>query len=297
MLRVPNLFYAQIVIPSGIPNGGYIMRHEIISLQNAVDHEAESYPSCSQLLVTDSTSPLTPEAFVQSLPANATIHFPGGYNKSDPGWNVDVYTNPEKLNYDTMIPGPSIPTALTNDGGAGGSKNISSSIATTMIQTLTSGAPETSITSTSMMLTSQHNSLTTSAPTSSIPNATTSVALSLPTTTSSGSPHVITTTITRVFVMTMTLPDTTNSSLIPPSNDIRFSIHSTNPPSPRISSAITATVPSEDPPTSAMPTVTTLSRLERTASSSVVPITTTSASVKKRVGSRRLVLRRRHHRR
>ncbi|KAF8319795.1 glycoside hydrolase, partial [Clavulina sp. PMI_390] len=98
----------QIEIPPGIPNGPYILRHEIISLQNAMSGGtgAESYPSCIQLNVSGSSSPLSQTAFMQSLSLNSTIKLPGGYNQSDSSWVVDVYTNPQSLKY--TPPGPGI---------------------------------------------------------------------------------------------------------------------------------------------------------------------------------------------
>lgn len=160
----------QITIPPGVPNGAYILRHEIISLQNAVSGGAESYPSCFQLQVAGSESTLSPTTFVASLPPNSTIQLPGGYNKNDPGWKVDVYTNPEKLDYSKMFPGPSIPGAITKAGGG------NNSVVTT---TTTSSLPPNG-TNTPVMSSSS----------SPIPTS---------------SPLVITTTITQTLVLTVTI--------------------------------------------------------------------------------------------
>ncbi|KAI5118811.1 hypothetical protein M0805_005153 [Coniferiporia weirii] len=67
---------ANVTIPSSLAAGNYLVRHEIIALQNAQSEGgAEFYPSCLQLTVSgDGTG--TP---------NTTVHFPGAYSATDPG--------------------------------------------------------------------------------------------------------------------------------------------------------------------------------------------------------------------
>ncbi|KLO15958.1 glycoside hydrolase family 61 protein I [Schizopora paradoxa] len=81
-------------IPSCIPSGQYLMRHELIAL-----HGAESYPGaqfymeCAQLQITGGGS---------TMPA--TVSFPGAYKGSDPGITINIY---QHLNNYT-VPGPSV---------------------------------------------------------------------------------------------------------------------------------------------------------------------------------------------
>ena len=76
-----------ITIPSNVPSGNYLVRHEIIALQNAQSvGGAELYPSCLQLTVTNGASSGTPDG---------TDNFPGTYTSNDPGLlgNVSVHSN------------------------------------------------------------------------------------------------------------------------------------------------------------------------------------------------------------
>ncbi|KIP03690.1 carbohydrate-binding module family 1 protein [Phlebiopsis gigantea 11061_1 CR5-6] len=81
-------------IPSCIPAGQYLLRHEMIAL-----HAANSYPGaqfyleCAQLQITGggSTQP-------------ATVSFPGAYSGTDPGVKINIYQT--LSNY--TIPGPAV---------------------------------------------------------------------------------------------------------------------------------------------------------------------------------------------
>lgn len=65
-----------ITMPSTIAAGSYLMRHEIIALQNSQSPGgAEYYPSCLQVTVSGSETG-TP---------NSSINFPGAYKETDPG--------------------------------------------------------------------------------------------------------------------------------------------------------------------------------------------------------------------
>ena len=159
------------------------MRHEIISLQNAASGGAESYPSCFQVEVTGSKSTSSPSAFVASLPSGSTIQLPGGYNKNDPGWKVDVYTNPENLDYSKMFPGPPISNAVSKPGS--GNNSMVTTQTTSPVHTPTKTPRSASL--------NRNTTLPTNSPSTSV--ITTS------------SPIVMTTTITQTFVLTMTLDD------------------------------------------------------------------------------------------
>ncbi|GJE95949.1 glycoside hydrolase family 61 protein [Phanerochaete sordida] len=71
-----------LTLPQNLAPGGYLLRHEIISLQLAMSSGGyESYPSCSQLNIGGSGT---------GKP-DATVSFPGAYTDTDPGLLVDVY--------------------------------------------------------------------------------------------------------------------------------------------------------------------------------------------------------------
>lgn len=279
------------------------MRHEIISLQNAMSGNAESYPSCFQLTITGGTSSISQTTFMQSLSPNATIQLPGGYEKSDPGWTVDVYTNPEKLDYSTMFPGPPIPDQLNNGGSGGGSGRGRATTSTrlTATTTRTSSAVVSTMTTTasSTSTTSQVRLSKTGVRTSSVPK--------MPASAVAGSPQIITTTITRVRVMTMTLSGSTNSTQLPSNVDeklffrpgaghgIGLGVGLENPTSPFVPSSATATNPcatttpaspsssTKMPMTNTAPTTRTSTITElfqpTGSSSALVPNTPTSTSV------------------
>ncbi|KAI5119067.1 hypothetical protein M0805_001526 [Coniferiporia weirii] len=91
---IANAGKVTFTLPSCIPAGQYLLRHEIIAL-----HAAESYPGaqfymeCAQLEITGggSTQP-------------ATVSFPGAYAGSDPGITIDIYQT--LTNY--TVPGPAV---------------------------------------------------------------------------------------------------------------------------------------------------------------------------------------------
>jgi len=69
-------------IPSSIPNGEYILRHEILGLHVAYQlNGAQFYPNCVQIKVSGGGS--------TSLPSG--VAFPGAYNPNDPGILLQLY--------------------------------------------------------------------------------------------------------------------------------------------------------------------------------------------------------------
>ncbi|KAI8995239.1 glycosyl hydrolase family 61-domain-containing protein [Trametes punicea] len=89
-------------IPNNLKPGQYLIRNEIIALQNAkTPGEAEFYPSCTQLNISGDGDG-TP---------NATVSFPGAYHADDPGILVDVYTPP--VNY--VFPGPPVAAIVADE--------------------------------------------------------------------------------------------------------------------------------------------------------------------------------------
>jgi len=91
-------------IPSCIPSGQYLMRHELIAL-----HGAESYPGaqfymeCAQIQITGGGS---------TVPA--TVSFPGAYKGTDPGITIDIYQTLSSY----TVPGPSVFSCSGTTGGS-----------------------------------------------------------------------------------------------------------------------------------------------------------------------------------
>ncbi|KZV82923.1 hypothetical protein EXIGLDRAFT_843331 [Exidia glandulosa HHB12029] len=88
-------------VPFNIPNGDYLVRHEVIALQNAVNQGgAEFYVSCTQVRVKGGS------ADDSALSAADKVAFPGAYKTDSPGIYVpDLDNGP--LHYDTF-PGPAV---------------------------------------------------------------------------------------------------------------------------------------------------------------------------------------------
>ncbi|KAG8987324.1 hypothetical protein FRB90_003403 [Tulasnella sp. 427] len=82
-------------LPEDLPNGDFIMRHEVIALHNAMNQGgAEIFPQCIQVNV-DCGSGKIP---------SATAKFPGGYSATAPGILINVYDDPNNIVY--TFPGP-----------------------------------------------------------------------------------------------------------------------------------------------------------------------------------------------
>ncbi|KAJ3751403.1 glycoside hydrolase family 61 protein [Lentinula detonsa] len=82
-------------IPSCIPAGQYLLRHEIIALHAASSYPgAQFYMECAQLQITGggNTEP-------------STVSFPGAYAGTDPGVTINIYY-PPVTNY--TVPGPDV---------------------------------------------------------------------------------------------------------------------------------------------------------------------------------------------
>ncbi|KAG6907062.1 hypothetical protein DXG01_010708 [Tephrocybe rancida] len=106
---VANAGKVTFTIPSCIPAGQYLLRHELIALHGASSYPgAQFYMECAQIQITGGGSTVPP-----------TVSFPGAYAGSDPGITVNIYY-PVLTSY--TIPGPSVFTC-----GAGGSPTTSTS--------------------------------------------------------------------------------------------------------------------------------------------------------------------------
>jgi len=157
------------------------MRHEVINLARASAGQAEAFPECFQLQVTGGGSS-TPAEFVKSLKSDEVARFPGAYKATDAGLNFDPYT----AGKDYPFPGPQIAGAINNGGDGGGDKST-----TTPGSTPTSSVPTSTPAGTSTSTTS----------------ATSLRAPANPGSSPTHTPRVLTTTVTEVFVLTLTVPD------------------------------------------------------------------------------------------
>ncbi|KXN85895.1 Cellulose-growth-specific protein [Leucoagaricus sp. SymC.cos] len=112
---------ATVTLPSNLAPGGYIARHEIIALHNAVSKGgAEFYPSCSQLNVGGSGTGKPKD--------NELVSLPGAYSDTDPGILVpDVYND---ANLDYQFPGPPV-ASFVGDSGSGSSSGSGSGASST----------------------------------------------------------------------------------------------------------------------------------------------------------------------
>ncbi|KAF9813963.1 hypothetical protein IEO21_05399 [Rhodonia placenta] len=93
-----------ITLPKSIKAGGYLIRHEIISLQQAVNEGgAEFYPSCTQVQIGGSGTDAP----------DITVTFPGGYNETGT-YVPDIYDP----GFQYVFPGPPISNLAAPGDGA-----------------------------------------------------------------------------------------------------------------------------------------------------------------------------------
>jgi len=86
-VKIPNL-----------PDGEYLIRHELLALHQA--NTPQFYPECAQLILTGGSG---------SLPGSGyTVKFPGGYSMSDPGVRVDIYSAQAPSITTYKVPGPPV---------------------------------------------------------------------------------------------------------------------------------------------------------------------------------------------
>ncbi|KAG6836581.1 hypothetical protein H0H93_006417 [Arthromyces matolae] len=132
---------ASLSLPSNLAPGNYLMRHEIISLQNAVSvGGAEFYPSCSQITVGGSQSG-TPTS-------NDLVSFPGGYSDNDPGiYDPNVYDPGSSYTF----PGPPMASFISgsSSSSSGGSSSPSNPTVTKTVGGATASGTATASSTTS----------------------------------------------------------------------------------------------------------------------------------------------------
>ncbi|KIP10563.1 carbohydrate-binding module family 1 protein [Phlebiopsis gigantea 11061_1 CR5-6] len=89
-------------IPASVPSGNYLIRFETIALHSM---PAQFYPECAQITITGGGS-LAPTAA-------ELVSFPGAYSNTDPGVNIDVYSNAAQTQTTYVIPGPPLYAGAT----------------------------------------------------------------------------------------------------------------------------------------------------------------------------------------
>ncbi|KAJ8508421.1 hypothetical protein ONZ45_g9306 [Pleurotus djamor] len=96
-------------IPSSVPSGSYLIRFETIALHSL---PAQFYPECAQIQITGGGS--------KAPSASELVSFPGGYKNTDPGINLNLYSNEAQTSTSYIIPGPPLygsgPTTQPNPG-------------------------------------------------------------------------------------------------------------------------------------------------------------------------------------
>ncbi|TFK53272.1 glycoside hydrolase [Heliocybe sulcata] len=93
---IANAGKVNFTIPSCIPPGAYLLRHEIIAVHTAETYPgAQFYMECAQLNITSTGSTLPPPSLSAS--------FPGAYQSTDPGITVNITGIT-----DYIVPGPPV---------------------------------------------------------------------------------------------------------------------------------------------------------------------------------------------
>ncbi|EKM56323.1 glycoside hydrolase family 61 protein [Phanerochaete carnosa HHB-10118-sp] len=82
-------------IPSTVPSGNYLIRFETIALHSL---PAQFYPECAQIQITGGGN--------QAPTTDELVTFPGAYSSTDPGLDIDVYSNAAQTETTYIIPGP-----------------------------------------------------------------------------------------------------------------------------------------------------------------------------------------------
>ncbi|KAI0337327.1 hypothetical protein BDW22DRAFT_1340024 [Trametopsis cervina] len=94
-------------VPASVPSGNYLIRFETIALHSM---PAQFYPECAQIQITGGGS-LAPTAA-------ELVTFPGAYKNTDPGINIDLYSNAAQTQTTYVIPGPPLYAGAAGAGSA-----------------------------------------------------------------------------------------------------------------------------------------------------------------------------------
>jgi hypothetical protein len=106
-----------VTLPQNLDAGDYLLRHELIALQNADSAGGvEFYPACTQIRIgsgsSDSSNSTSRRA---AADVGETVKFPGGYSDSDPGIHTDGVYNP---GFSYVMPGPPLSPFAVAGGSA-----------------------------------------------------------------------------------------------------------------------------------------------------------------------------------
>jgi hypothetical protein len=93
-------------LPSALPTGYYLARHEIITLQNVTNNvpDAQFYVGCAQLFVQGTAESSS------SIPSDKQVSIPGHVQPGDPGLTFNVY-NDDPITYKVIGPAIFFPTS------------------------------------------------------------------------------------------------------------------------------------------------------------------------------------------
>jgi hypothetical protein len=109
---IANKGLLSVELPTGLPAGYYLVRPEILALQNAVRGEPQFYLGCAQLYVQQG-----PEAPLK-VPDDQSVSIPGYVTPDTPGLKYNLYEKPLK---EFPIPGPKV---FRPEGKASGSSSV-----------------------------------------------------------------------------------------------------------------------------------------------------------------------------
>ncbi|ODA77946.1 hypothetical protein RJ55_06549 [Drechmeria coniospora] len=118
---IDNKGLLSVKLPAGLPSGYYLVRPEILALQNVPQGDPQFYLGCAQIFVQDG-----PQTELQ-IPSGHEASIPGHVNASTPGLTYNIY---EKGQGEYLIPGPKVyipggydgkdaKSEASGDGGAG----------------------------------------------------------------------------------------------------------------------------------------------------------------------------------
>jgi len=101
---------SDVTLPTDLPAGEYLIRHEIIGLHRASEFGgAEFYPVCVQVRMNQG------DTTKKSLPdSSLTVKFPGGYTDNDAGILLNNQYDP---NADYQFPGPQVVSQISQAPG------------------------------------------------------------------------------------------------------------------------------------------------------------------------------------
>lgn len=120
-----------VALPGGLPGGYFLVRPELVALQQADKGDPQLYAGCAQLFVPG-------VAGVAEVPADRRVAIPGHVSGDDEGLTFNIYQQPLALPY--PIPGPRVffPVGRTA-GAAAGVVKVPGSSGGAAVQTQTQG--------------------------------------------------------------------------------------------------------------------------------------------------------------